>query len=83
MPAKTQKNLKQMMQPFAFALKEGSKIQKNFLDYALVMLQLHCTEVIKKPKREAKLSFSKKKAPSNRVCSAAHRAKSSSPRPKI
>ncbi|MDP1835846.1 MAG: hypothetical protein Q8K75_07960 [Chlamydiales bacterium] len=65
MPSKTQKELKQMLQPFVFVLKEGSEIKEDLLDYALMMLHVHCLEVIKKPKKTARKITLPSKAASN------------------
>lgn len=48
MPPKTSKDLKQMLQPYLFVLKEGKSIKEDLLDYSLLMLHVHCMEVIKK-----------------------------------
>lgn len=36
-------------QPYLFALKEGKKIQSNFLDYTLLLIQVHNSEVMHGP----------------------------------
>jgi hypothetical protein len=41
-------NLKNLLHPFLFVLKEG-EMQDNLLDYKLMMLQTTCPEIIKSP----------------------------------
>ena len=45
------KDLKLILHPYLFVLKEGTKIQKDFLDYSLLMLQVTSPEIIKSPQR--------------------------------
>ena len=42
-------DLKPMLHPYAFVLKEGKEIKEDLLDYSLVMIHINCREVIKKP----------------------------------
>ncbi len=42
-------DLKHILQPFLFVLKEGTEIREDFLDYSLLMLQVSCAETIKSP----------------------------------
>lgn len=39
--------------PYFFALKEGNEIQKNKIDYSLLLLQRQCIEVVESPKRSS------------------------------
>lgn len=38
--------------PYLFALKEGSKIKQDMMDYSLLLLQRNCSEVIKSPEAQ-------------------------------
>jgi len=49
MAFKFNKDLKFIVHPYMFVLKEGQKIQKDFLDYTLMMLQVGSPETIKSP----------------------------------
>jgi len=49
-------DLKPMLHPYAFILKEGEEIKEDLLDYSLVMIHVNCREVIKTP-REGKPSL--------------------------
>jgi hypothetical protein len=42
------KDLRQMVYPYVFVLKEGD-LTKNLFNYELLMLQITCPEVIKSP----------------------------------
>ncbi|MBS4169014.1 hypothetical protein [Parachlamydia sp. AcF125] len=53
MAFKFSKDLKLILHPYMFVLKEG-KIQENMLDYSLMMLQVSCPETIKSPSYEKK-----------------------------
>lgn len=37
------------IQPYLFALKEGKKIQKDLLDYSLLMIHVQNHEIMKSP----------------------------------
>jgi len=53
-------DLKIILHPYVFALKEGKKINDDYLDFSLQMLQVSCPEKIKSPKKvKIKLPFSK------------------------
>lgn len=41
--------LKKNLHPYLFALKEGKKIRKDFLDYSLLMIHIQNTEIFKSP----------------------------------
>lgn len=43
------KDLKLILHPYVFVLKEGKKIKEDFLDYSLMVLQLGCLETIPSP----------------------------------
>ena len=43
--------------PYAFVLKEGKTIDRNSLDYSLLLLQVGKPEVIRKGKRSATFFF--------------------------
>ncbi len=42
-------HLKKQFQPYLFALKEGKEIQKDFMDYSLMLIQVHNSEVMRSP----------------------------------
>lgn len=42
-------DLKLLLHPYVFVLKEGREISHDFLDYSLLMLQVTCPEKIKSP----------------------------------
>lgn len=44
------KDLKMILHPYIFVLKEGKKIHDNFLDYSLLILQVGRAEIIRSPK---------------------------------
>jgi len=46
---KKNEHLKQMLHPYVFVLKEGSKIYENYLDYSLLMLQITSPEILPSP----------------------------------
>lgn len=48
------KDLKVILHPYLFVLKEGQEINKDFLDYSLLMLQVSCPETIRSPKNQSK-----------------------------
>ena len=50
MSSRIQRDLKQILHPYLFVLKEGKTIGDNLLDYSRIMLHVHCHEVIKTPK---------------------------------
>lgn len=50
MTTKAKHNLKGILHPYQFILKEGGEIKKDFLDYSLMMLMVNSTETIKSPK---------------------------------
>ena len=55
---RSNKDLKVILHPYLFVLKEGKKIQKDFLDYSLLMLQVSSLEVIPSPRHPpAKMPF--------------------------
>ena len=45
-------DLKLILHPYVFALKEGDGIKENPLDYTLMMLQVTCPEKIKSPTKQ-------------------------------
>ena len=47
--AKISQDLKLLLHPYIFVLKEGRKINNDFLDYSLLMLQVTCPETIHSP----------------------------------
>ena len=49
MSSRSRHHLKSILHPYIFVLKEGRKIQKDFLDYSLMMLFIHSSEVLKSP----------------------------------
>lgn len=50
------KPLDHLLHPFVFVLKEGTKIQSDFLDYSLVLLQVGQAQTLPSP-------FSKRPTP--------------------
>ncbi len=58
MSSKTHSDLKQILHPYLFVLKEGKTIGDDFLDYSLIMLHVNCTEVLQSPRvPESKLAL--------------------------
>lgn len=51
MAFRSNKDLKLLLHPYLFALKEGPGIKTDFLDYSLLMLQVTAPEVIRSPQR--------------------------------
>lgn len=41
--------LKSSLCPYLFALKEGKKINHDYLDYSLMLIQVHNSEIIRAP----------------------------------
>jgi hypothetical protein len=59
---KSRHHLKGILHPYVFFLKEGREIQRNFLDYSLMMLFINSSETIRSPDlNEIKLSKKPKK----------------------
>lgn len=54
--SKGNQNLQQLFYPWTFILKEGKRIEKDRLDYSLMMLQVGRTEILKSPKGSSKKS---------------------------
>lgn len=50
MANKLSDQIKNQLHPYLFALKEGKSINKNFLDYSLMLIQVHNPEIIRSPK---------------------------------
>jgi hypothetical protein len=44
------KDLRLILHPYIFVLKEGGEIRADYLDYSLLMLQIGCQETIPSPK---------------------------------
>lgn len=61
MPTQSNKNLKALLHPYIFVLKEGGGIKDNFLDYSLMMLLVTSPETIKSPKKSSKAPKAKAK----------------------
>jgi hypothetical protein len=61
MASRINKDLKTMLHPYLFVLKEGTKIQEDFLDYSLLILQVGRPEIIKSPTETQIFSFSEDK----------------------
>lgn len=49
MSFRSAKDLKLILHPYLFVLKEGAQIQHNYLDYSLMMLQVTSPEIIRSP----------------------------------
>lgn len=49
MLAKKNKVPQEFFHPYMFALQEGGKINNNLMDYSLLLLHRHCSEVILSP----------------------------------
>lgn len=43
------KDLKQILHPYIFVLKEGREFSQNYLDYSLLFLHVGTQEIIKSP----------------------------------
>lgn len=56
MGSRTNKDLKLILHPYVFVLKEGHKINEDFLDYSLLILQVGRPETLKSPKEVIALS---------------------------
>lgn len=54
MTSRLQRDLKQILHPYLFVLKEGKAMANDLLDYSLMMLHVNCREVIRTPKRPAR-----------------------------
>lgn len=52
MPFHHHKDLKDILHPIIFVLKENKGIQKDLFDYSLWMMRVGSPEVIRAPKRE-------------------------------
>lgn len=50
------RKLKALLYPYAFVLKEGKDIKRDYLDYSLTILQLDCVDMLPSPKPK-KASF--------------------------
>lgn len=61
MPSHSKKNLKAILHPYIFVLKEGGSIKDNFLDYSLMMLLVTSPETIKSPRKKSKAPKAKDK----------------------
>lgn len=49
MSFRPRQNLKLILHPYVFVLKEGIEIKKDYLDYSLMMLMVASPETIKSP----------------------------------
>lgn len=47
------KEIKLLMHPYVFVLKEGGQITNDYLDYSLLMLQVTCPEKLKSPLKKS------------------------------
>lgn len=57
MSTRAKHNLKGILHPYLFVLKEGGGIKSDYLDYSLMMLLINSSETIKSPyKEKTKLS---------------------------
>lgn len=54
MSSRAKHNLKGILHPFLFVLKEGGGIKSDFLDYSLMMLLINSSETIKSPYQQKK-----------------------------
>lgn len=61
MSTQSKHTLKNILHPYLFVLKEGGKIQNDFLDYSLMMLHINSSETIKSPKQPENISPTKRK----------------------
>lgn len=52
----SRKSLGAILQPYLFVLKEGKKINENYLDYSLLLLQVAQGEIIPSPSNRNKTS---------------------------
>lgn len=50
MGSNSKQDLKSILHPYLFVLKEGGTIKKDFLDYSLMMLLINSSETISSPK---------------------------------
>lgn len=51
MSQRIHKDLKQILHPYMFVLKEGVEFQNDCLNYSLMMLHVNCLEVLGSPYR--------------------------------
>ena len=51
MAPRMHESLKQILHPYVFVLKEGTKIKQDYLDYSLLMLQVTNPEIIQSPEK--------------------------------
>ncbi len=52
MSFRSNKDLKRLVQPFSFALKGGASLDKNLMDFSLMILHMSNVETIPSPKGE-------------------------------
>lgn len=50
------KNFDHLLHPYIFILKEGKEIQRNFLDYSLLLLQVGQSDILPSPHNPSKAS---------------------------
>lgn len=50
MKASPPTQLRAILHPYIFVLKEGKEIGDNFFDYSLMMMMIHSKETIRSPK---------------------------------
>ncbi len=56
MKGQTPKQFDHLLHPYIFILKEGKEIQRNFLDYTLLLLQVGQPDVLSSPRSPYKAS---------------------------
>ncbi len=52
MASKNSKDLRLLLHPYIFVLKEGNEINKDLLNYSLLMLHVSCPETLKSPEKQ-------------------------------
>lgn len=60
MRSKQNSPLKSMLHPYVFFLREGGEINKDFLDYSLMMVYVHAREKISSPSKPVLTVFDTK-----------------------
>lgn len=50
MSHKMHKDLRHILHPYMFVLREGREFHENLLDYSLMMLHVNCLEVMESPR---------------------------------
>ena len=63
MTQRVHKDLKQIVHPYIFVLKEGVEFREDCLDYSLMMLHVNCLEVLASPHIKSSLTIAETVSP--------------------